>query len=252
MGVTDRRVLPPLQILADAFGFLFGHFSIFYGLAALPILMLCLPFLTLWILAPSGWLGYAGSAAISAFWAIFFIAYVLSLLSVTTAWHRTVLGGQGEPRLRLGKPEWRYLGYSLLLLIGWLVTQVAGASLAGVVPVTAGKIVATLVPLLILFVVAARVVLVLPAAAAGEALSLIDAWDLARGNGLRLIGLFAVILVSWWLFSLAGQMLVTDPAISPSWGLAVRCAAIVVGFFYWGLIVAAMSLCYRRLAGDPA
>ncbi|WP_119460392.1 hypothetical protein [Rhodospirillaceae bacterium SYSU D60014] len=242
--MTEGRRLPPLQILADSIRFLFGRFPTFLRLAALPILLLGLAFVMPKILASSGQASSTGLLFV-AFTSILVISYVLSLISFTTAWHRVVIDGRS--RLRLGRSEWRYLGYSLLLLVGLLVAQFIGVSLAGAVPAMAGKVAVALAPLLLVFFLAVRVMLVLPAAAAGQALSLVDAWDLARGNSLRLIGLFAVILVSWWLLALAGQMLATATDISSPWYLAIRGAEMAVGILYWGLTVTAMSLCYRWL-----
>ena len=249
-SIAPRAKLPPLQTLADSIRFLYGHFPTFLRLALLPILLHILVLVRPAILPLRRQVDTSDPSAgplFVVFSSILVISYLLSLVCFTTAWHRVVIDGRS--RLRFGRSEWRYLGYVLLLSIGLLVAQFIGASMAEAIPAMAVSPIVALVPLLLVFFLAVRVAFLLPAAAAGQGLSLVDAWDLGRGNTLRLTGLLAVPLASWWLFALAGQMLATAVDTSSPWLLAIRSMMMLVGILYWGLIVTAMSLCYRMLAG---
>lgn len=241
-----------MEILAESVRFLFGHLPAYIRLAALPILLFILASVVPKILIQLGRTDDSDSGSTLLFVAsstILVLSYLLSLVSFTTAWHRLVIDGPGGGgRLRLGRSERRYLGYLLLLALAFLAAYAVGARLTALSPANLGQAAGRVVLPLLVFLVTVRVLLVFPAAATGQPLSLVDAWDLARGNTLRLIGLFAVLLASWWLLA---HICLTVQTLLPAWSLALGGVNMIVGFAYWGLIVTALSMCYRTLAGIP-
>lgn len=141
------------------------------------------------------------------------VIFVLFMISAAVGWHRLVLLGEQPQRLymNLGGRVWRYVGALVLMsVVIWVVSlavflPVLGgfAFLFGVDPaqltgwhltaLSAGSIIAVVT----ILVVSARIYIALPARAVGERMTFRDAFRITRGNSWRiLLGMLLVAIPS--------------------------------------------------------
>lgn len=193
------------------------------------------------------------------------VVVLLAFASFAVAWHRSILLGAQRVALdglRIGKREWRFLGYSLLLpLLVGLPLGIA-ASLATVVVLAAGRLAGLaglaldllepavrLAALVIGAVCAARLALILPAIAVDEpGASLRRAWERGRGNALRLAAgsllcLAPFVPVAFLYLALVERIAADSLALQ----LVLALALMVLEFLEFAVAVAFLSLAYDQL-----
>jgi hypothetical protein len=132
--------------------------------------------------------------------------------------HRVVLAGEDSIPNRWGlywtARETRFVGWSLVIVLITIplgiVVQLILIPLKGLIPADPLVLQVVSVPV---YYVMARFMLILPATAVDQRLSLNRAWDLSRGNGWRLM--LATGVPAWfmasigrWLWGVSDQLLV--------------------------------------------
>lgn len=264
--------LPVLATIADGYRFLVTHFTGWFQLAILPLVI----WIGLNIAVEYGWLagGNLGvgsdhpSIAYVLLNAPFILAYAVitaSLIMYAVALHRLVLGADDRTgplawfawRAR----HWRYVGQGVvvvaIILLGLVVTAtfvplvgtVAGT--AGILESAAGQVTLTVV-VLILFAVpiallSCMVLPALPAAAVNDhAVSLSEASNQAKGNLWRMT--FVLVLGLLLPFRLIEQGIgfLINRSLTGG-GLPELVTPIVIDFIGFTVAVVLLSLIYRRL-----
>lgn len=164
------------------------------GLAArLLVLPLVLYFVTgLFVLSEAS-LSDIGQAAL-----IFgFIVYGLVSIPMVTAWHRLVIMGHGHPdarlRFSLQRTEWHHLVCGIKLIAVLILAATLPA--VAIAELLEGLLMAVAFAILFLVVMLAaiRLSLVLPAAAVGQPMALMESWRLTAGNTWRLVLIHFII-----------------------------------------------------------
>ncbi len=197
-------------------------------------------------------------------------AVLIAFASFAVAWHRAILLGPGEAArdgLRIGRRDWRFLGYSIAipLLVG--VPLGMAASLATFAIVIVAKLggLSALSPALVGLAmrlaaalggaaIMARLALVLPAIAVDEpGASLSRAWKLGRGNAWRLAAGWLLCLAAFAPVVFLYLLLATGVAAeSLSLQLVLGLGLMALEFLEFAVAVAFLSLAYRQLRAPEA
>ncbi len=264
--------LPVLATIADGYRFLVSHFTGWFQLAILPLII----WVGLNIAVAQGWLagGNLGvgsdypSIAYVLLNAPFILAYAVimaSLIMYAVALHRLVLGVNDRTSplawLAWRARHWRYVGQGIVIVaiigLGLIVTAtfvpaigtVAGT--AGILESAAGQVTLTFIVLSLFAVpIALLTCMVLPAlpAAALEdhAVSLSEASNQAKGNLWRMAIIFALgVMLPFWLIEQGVGMLTSRSATSG--GLPELITPIVINFIGFTVTIVLLSIIYRRL-----
>jgi hypothetical protein len=253
-----RRSFPALLAVTRSYQLIFRKGPTFLRVAIGWAILGCAVVLALRFLAPE----QTGDASVQMRVVLVGMVAILTLFTVLSAgvansWHRTVLFERWNdaPLFEL-TGLLRYLGRAAVLTIGVVVLPwvLINALVLSFVMATAGPAefipYMPLVTVALLFVpmpVAARLSLVLPAAAIGERLGFVASWRSMRGSTWRFIGgallVCGPVLVAGRLATNAVTGLFGD------WGVAFDLlrAAVVVGswFVLVGLASTYLSLAYR-------
>jgi hypothetical protein len=201
----------------------------------------------------------------------------LFLASIAVAWHRLILRQErvtGAAYLRLDRPVWLYLIYSLFLivlaqlplvvslaLVGFsdAVTQIVGDLVVALGLSLAGGLFLLLGSALAILLVLPRLSLVLPAVALEQELSLREAWRASRANTVRLALATALCMLPTFLL-LTGELIAFMRALTGGEDAAHLAAeslgyAVFKSLAYAVLAIFAvtlLSLTYRFFAPAPA
>jgi hypothetical protein len=277
------------RTFGDSFAFVFADWGRFFRLSGawiavgtlLYVLVLALLGLGAFGSAPRGHLP-SGDQLTALL--IFVVFAVIAYIAFAVAWHRAVLLDETrEPlrALRFRGRELRFLGYSIAIVLLWLVVftvaisiiafgaifAAAGTLAIGTVSKTAGPVYAVVVLAIVVGIVAAlpffaRLTLGLPAIAVGESPGVLGrAWHRGWRNGWRLFwGPFLCSLplsIVSGIFS-AGQRLMEYVAgFGDAWRVIGMASMIVLyvlasitHFLAVATAIAFLSLSYRQLSGD--
>lgn len=183
-------------------------------------------------------------------------AYLVASLPFLVSWYRLIIDGPqalaGRPPFSFGRPEWRMLLWAMALGLVLAVPMVIAGAVA--IPFATGDLPAGQVPLMpvllavfffILLVLASlRLSLIFPAIAVEEPASFQRAWDMSKGNSLRLLGLALVIHVPALMFGGLLELTVIGFGVPFSVMLAVDLA---VSFAVMALGATMFAEVYKRL-----
>lgn len=191
----------------------------------------------------------------------------LMFLPVVTSWHRLILQGPGpHVGYRFGHEEFLYtemlLGIGLmvslfLLVSGLLFTAPLISGASWIVGASLTEWTCRMFAWLMSFAVVCRFVLVLPAAALGKEMRIAESGFILRGNVLRFIAAYFLVLVLpqslLWLVGDPSSWILRGNSGEPP--LASALASFYVGLaatlLFWALSVAVLSLVYRSLIPSP-
>lgn len=192
--------------------------------------------------------GFSGAMAV-ALPASAGLVFLLTSAGAAHAWHRVVLRDQWAmaPLLEFSGLL-RYLGVLFVLVFGVILLPMMIINM--VVPRTAMDLatIAVIVAAIVApFMSAGRLSLVLPAAAIGERLSFVGAWQAMEDNSLRFLGGAFLIVVPSTIASWIIQGVVENFLPAEGWAFgAVRIAlTILLWFFVVALATTYLSLAYR-------
>lgn len=140
---------------------------------------------------------------------------------------------------------WFVLVYGLVMLVTWIGAVAFVAVLLSALPKSVGDGLGVLVPpvaMVFSTYLFARWAVVFPAAAVDARMDLKGAWELTRGNGLRMMviagGLpWALRYASWWLYR-------DEPALAEVVLITILGTALIA------VEIAALSLAYRALSSQ--
>ncbi|HXP30209.1 MAG TPA: hypothetical protein VN832_03905 [Stellaceae bacterium] len=275
MDEAQARVkVPVVEVAVEAYRLVFGRLDLLLEFAWAPLLILLAAAILPELLLPA-----AATAADAAFGftvadAIEVVVALLCLNAFAVHWHQTVLYGRQRavpPRLFRGAFI-RFLVYTVLMYLAFLalLTAILAVAFTGpaVQPGEALSNGALLMLLMasaasvLLWLAAARLSLLFPAAAYGAPLGLGAAWRDMRGNTWRLAacGFIScapfVLIVAFVLSLLLSSMQLGAPLAGPPLGLLLLRGVVdtVSNFIVVGLGATILSGFYRRivLAAVPA
>lgn len=272
MAATGSPALPVVDTAIAAYRSVFGHLMNPVRIALVPALIGILLFVM--TVLGTGAPGQGPVSGVAVLLAILgFAGMIACLVAFASAWMRYLItSGPQDPApigFRFGPEEWRVLGYSLLLALIGVVILVPSGFVIGTIAAFAGDVgfyVGLAVVYGALIYIILRVMLAFPAAAVGRRNAWSFAWQISRGNVLRLLAAFALILVPFtladWVVRLAIQdalLGLGDPqaiqqAVSQGdvFGLiVVILIGLVFGFFGAALQYAGLAQAYRNLT-EPA
>lgn len=186
-----------------------------------------------------------------------FVVYVFALASIAVLWHRKILLDETSDAsfpFRLDRPVWRYIGYfiliSLVLLVpAMIATGVAAATglLGGSLIYLAGVIGA--IALVFLLIASLRLSIVLPAVSVGrEGFGIAHAWEVTRGNGLRLLAASILIGLGMVVISLLAG--IVTALLGALVGAFAEVITVLVNVFGTLVSVSSLSLAYGFLVED--
>lgn len=258
--MTENPKLPVFQTIIDSFVFLFANwlYALGVGLIAVPALFAVdllydLPNrLTGWSLPFRVFIGYLAT-----------LAYVPVIAVAAIPIHRRILLNEAPASLRFVRPLWPYiLRLMLLYTLVWTANMLAYWLLVASYEyrVTSGSSADPLTEYAWYFSLAvywgASVGLVmlfpmLPAIAVGQYHGVKQAFDLSRGNRLRLIAISCTVLIPAYLVLQTVNDLLGSAYAGQ--GATMR-NAVHAAYFYCQVLIeaSAVSLCYRQLADIDA
>ena len=190
--------LPVLSVVVVAYQILFANLRIFLRLVWIPFLICCFGEIVTIAIGRELDAGHEVIFSIVAYGVLF--GTWLSTIPAITAWHRLVILGADSPQARIrytvGRTERTYLWKAVLF---YVALNVASTIVAMGMAMTAGRAllfddlghphlvgrVFTTAASLVGFLVTTGCLLVLPAAAIGQDMSLRDSLEIVRGNVLR-------------------------------------------------------------------
>lgn len=193
-------------------------------------------------------------------------AFLLSIPAVCVGWHRGVLRGeQPDSPISINGTTWGYLGRYLLIvlavtaingILALLTLSVAGISLGVGEGDMSLQRLAAIAPYLQLasipgFILANRLIMVLPARAVGETSSFRQAWNSTRGNTLRItLGAGLVMLPFIVIQGMAQVSMIAVPMSVIATGLGVLTAlALAFCTLAW---LSFITISYASLTPEPA
>lgn len=202
--------LPVVEVAAEAYHFLWRHRRVLVDRAALPMAVVLLVGILEYLMnAPSdGQTDENGGGS----GVLVSLAYFAMSLPFLVGWYRLVILGPsgiaGRSPLSFTRLEGRFLIW--MVLIGLLLVVPVVISGAIAVPFATGNVsiwqvspipvlVAT-VMFLLLIVASLRLSFVFPALAAEDPANFARAWEITKGNSLRLLGLMALIHIPALVF----------------------------------------------------
>jgi len=244
----SRRKLPVIKTLAGAFLVPWWSRRAFVYALLFPALA--------WIAMRGAWILSERHLPTWSSWILWPLHGVLFAVFAVRC-HRLVLLGsvEGAPDSPFGwsRRETRFLfwliGCYLVSVLAWMLISylvVLASNLLGFIPgIAAADLLVHLqkIQWLVTTYVLARLSLVLPAVALDHPASLIWAWRISAGNGLRL-----TIVVGGlpWILDLALDYAYLAEAGDVGWLLLLALGVVIVAFE-----VSALSLCYRELSDEP-
>jgi hypothetical protein len=260
--------LPVFETVGNAISYSLKNLVVMVKLCWLWILAVIATGAIVFLLFVQGGSVYEGESEASGPPAAFFFAilpvlavYVAALYSVAVGWHRRLLLGEepGWIYLRFGLRELGYLGYSIaIFLVGGLGIFVGAAITAvgsglpegAAAPIGFAVIFAGV---LAMFLVLARLHLVLPGVAVGDRrMSLKESFALTRGNGWRIVGGFLLIGLLNGVVNVLSTIFEKSAETSAMvatvvFGIVALLASIVVAF----ITLSYMSYCYWFFVPPP-
>lgn len=282
------RKLPVFEIVGEAYGSFFRYLRYLPQAALLPVLLGAPVYWVYWQILQRIALDPAGSGALGLLLFPLYLLLFFSFIIFCVAWYRlTLLGAErGRPPLfpMPKRRHWRFLGYSLLIFVIYLVIVVFfgvlplgaivplvgqdGANLNPAAAVGAGLLVFLwwlLILCLIVFIML-RLSFVFPAAAVDEDYALHNSWAHTKGQVLRFFA--ALFLVSFppvvaiMIISLATT---PDFMMSPEEQATMDPAQImaqmedyffysvtvgyVLGLCYWAIVIGAVVAAFKAVTG---
>lgn len=255
--MAENVKLPVLRTIADSFLVLFANWRHALRVAWVAVLV------TIAVDLLFG--GLAGVGQWSLPWRVFFgflemLAYVSAIAAAVVPWHRLILLNERPAGARLDRRARSYILRVVLLymfaaaanLLIYLFSQMTGEPRAGHdLPVSLLAILTGYIYFAGYLAVYAGFLLltpILPAVAADRYRGVKQAFDLSRGNRLRLLTISLAVLLPayvalWAINRLAGGAF-------DGHGSYLRNAVYAANFVFQTLIAAtAMSLCYHRMGG---
>lgn len=255
--MAENTQLPVLRTIADSFLFLFANWRLALRVGWVAVLV------TIAVNVLFGRLAGAGEWSVP--WRVFFgyllmLAYVPAIAAAVVPWHRLILLNERPAGARLGRRARSYiLRVTLLYMFVWAADWLIYLSALMTVEPPAGQdVLAGLLAILTSYIHVAGYLAVyagflllmpiLPAVAADRYRGVKQAFDLSRGNRLRLIAISLAVLlpsymVLWAIDRLAGGAF-------DGHGAYLRSAVYAVNYIFQALIAAtALSLCYHRMGG---
>lgn len=180
---------------------------------------------------------------------------VVAYYSIAIAWHRACLLDEVPPLVRLGKLEFRYFGYTLLLgvglyalflLIGFLISFLIASFGSGDVLGITYLILALMS--VIMFLAFGRFSLVFPGIAVRDRrMGFKTSWQATKDNSWRILGGFLLCVLPSFVISLIGSLLT-----SISLPLVIYMPIIMVLQLLSGaFLLSFMSICYQFLVPSP-
>lgn len=255
--MADNTKLPVWRTIADSFVFLFANWR--HALRVGWIAVLVTVALDRLFDLPAGF-GELSLPQQALFGLLEMLAYIPAVAAAVVPWHRLILLNEQPTGARLGRQGRSYiLRIALLYTFAWAAVWLiylsylvfGGHSGADNLPVSIFAILASYIYFAGYMAAYAGFVLltpILPAVAVDRYQGVKRAFDLSRGNRLRLIAInYAVFLppyvILWVIAGLAG-------GIFDGHGAYLRNAVYAVYFVFQALIAAtALSLCYHRMGG---
>lgn len=260
--MAENTQLPVLRTIADSFLFLFANWRLALRVGWVAVLV------TIGVGLLFGWLAGAGEWSLP--WRVFFafleiLIYVPVIAAVVVPWHRLILLNERPAGARLGRRARSYILSIVLLYMfaaaaDWLIyssaLMIVGPPAGPDFPVSLLTILSGYIFVAGHLAVYAGFLLlmpILPAVAADRYRGVKQAFDLSRGNRLRLIAISVAVLLPsymapWAIDRLAGGAF-------DGHGVYLRDAMYAVYYVFQALIAAtALSLCYHRMGGmgEPA
>lgn len=255
--MTENPKLPVLRTVAHSFVFLFANWRLALRVGWVAVLVTIA--LDLLFDLPSvfeelslPWQAFIGFMEM--------LAYIPAIAAAVVPWHRFILLNEQPTAARLGSQGRSYiLRIALLYSLSWAATWLiylsslmfVGHPATDYLPVSLFAILVSYIHFAGFLAAYAGFVLltpILPAAAVDRYQGVKRAFDLSRGNRLRLIAInYAVFLpayvILWVIIDLAGEAFDGRAAY-------LRNAVYAVYFVFQALIAAtALSFCYHRMGG---
>ena len=262
------RVLIPQQILSSAWQLFWTHRRAWFDLSIVPLTLSLLVQLLLRpnlgeivALDPNDPATRELAASFMLSWVVFIAASIIIWAMFASAWMRFCLdlpqASSVPTGLSFNAPARGVAaGFIKLMLISVTVTLLILVVMGGRVPTLGALSGITLMALLASAPFLIRLSMMLPAAAAGQKLSLGGAWRMTRGNGLKL--LFVVGIVFAGTFVAAALLEGLLAAIMHSLfnyplSLGPRTLLLLIdgliAFSTTAFLLATVSVCYRQLSG---
>ncbi len=133
------------------------------------------------------------------------IAYFLASLPFLVSWYRFIIDGplglEGRPSFTFGRLEGRFLMWAVVLALVVAAPMIIAGAVA--IPFASGAISAHQLPMLplllgvfffiLLILASLRLSLIFPAVAVEDPASFARAWDMSKGNSLRMLALAAAV-----------------------------------------------------------
>ena len=290
------RKLPVFAVVGEAYGAFFRYLRYLPHAALLPILIGAPVYWAYWRILQRITLDPAGSGALGLLLLPLYLLLFFSFVIFCVAWYRLNLLGpeRGRPPLfpMPKRRHWRFLGYSLLIVVIYLAIVVLFGFLpmAALFPLlgqdeaamnsatAAGGVLLVLVWMLVLFCLIVfmmlRLSFVFPAASVDEDYALHNSWAHTKGQVLRFFA--ALFLVSFppvlaiMIFALATTPefmmspdgpAATEPALviaqMEDYFLYSVSVGYVLGLCYWAIVIGAVVAAFKGITGwypepDPA
>lgn len=180
---------------------------------------------------------------------------IVAYYSIAIAWHRACLLDEVPPLVRLGKLEFKYFGYTILLGVGLyaifviigLVVGVALAVVSGDGPIASLYPVIGLMSVL-LFLAFGRFSLLFPGIAVRDRrMSFKTSWAATKGNSWRILGGTILCIIPALVISLIASLL-----SAVSLPLVISLPIIMILQLLSGaFLLSFMSICYQFLVPSP-
>lgn len=261
------RDLPVMDIVTQAFRYVWDERRAFVEFAMLPVVALAIIrsiLFAIWPL-PTGEIspGDPGVAFTPSLLMVFLLSLVLYAM-FAVAWHRKRLGAQLEQSVlkdllwdeRKTRFLLRSIGVGVLSMLGALPILLLFSIMAGAI-VLPGEI-ALLAAMIAALLTFARLAMVLPATTVDDNLSFIDSWRLCHGNSWRMVLLITMPALLTMLIELLarqvvfGLLLLFGAGQTMTGTLIGGIAVGAVSFFGIAVGVTALSAAYQHLRGGPS
>jgi len=250
---TSPQKLPIILTAKLAFRNVSGNMRMFFTLATIPMVLS----LICSLIGPVMLMGNGGEQNISLAGAAgFFIVALATLffpIVFIVAWHRFLITGTRESGARVqfavGKREFRYFGFLLLLSVGMAIPLVA--LMAVIMPAQSGQgspsIASLAIFALLVFVyvlIAVRVSLRFPAIAVDRDKGFVAAWRQTKGSGWRLFFTLVIVCIP---FAILNALMAEVESGSLASTVILLGVLTVVSYLQSALVASVLALAYTWL-----
>ena len=186
---------------------------------------------------------------------VMIVVGILAYYSIAIAWHRACLLDEVPPLVRLGKLEFKYFGYSILLAVVLYVIFVAIGAVIGVAlaMLSTDASLAAIYPVIgmltiLLFLAFGRFTLVFPGIAVRDRrMSFRTSWAATQGNSWRILGGTILCILPALVISLIASLI---SAVSLPLVISLP-IMMILQLLSGAFLLSFMSICYQFLVPSP-